>query len=278
MKPKYCIINGVQLDIDKAGIGVNDLALQRGYGIFDFFKIIDNKPVFVQFHLDRFYRSASGMHLTVKYSREELISQVLQLVAANDLPVSGVKLTLTGGYSSDGFTLGEPNLIITQSALPSYRDINGNGISIITWEHQRQMPEVKTIDYLMAVYLQPVLKERNAQDVLYHNNGLLSECPRSNIFIVNRNGQVLTPANNVLAGITRGRILELQTDIDIRPADITLEDLDNAAEVFITSSTKNILPVTRINNRVIGDGQPGFITQRLAGLLVEQIHLSTKGS
>lgn len=275
MNPKYCIINGVQLEIDKASIGVNDLALQRGYGIFDFFKIIDNKPVFVPFHLDRFYRSAERMRLPVKYTRDQLISQVMQLIAANDLPVSGVKLTLTGGYSSDGFTLGEPNLIITQSSLPAYRDINENGISIITWEHQRQMPEVKTIDYLMAVYLQPILKERNAQDVLYHNKGFLSECPRSNVFIVNGNGQVLTPANNVLAGITRGRILELKTDIDIRNADLSLDDLDNAAEVFITSSTKNILPVTKINHRLIGNGQPGPITQKLANLLVEQIHRST---
>ena len=264
-----CIINSELIPISKASVSVNDLGLQRGYGIFDYFKILDNTPVFLDDHLNRFYRSAESMRLTLKYSDVELKDQIHELMNINKMPVSGIKLTLTGGDSDDGFSLGSPNLIITQSPLPSYQPKGYvTGIKIVTHQHQRQMPGVKSIDYLMAVWLQPFIKQHNAQDVLYHNNNLITECPRANIFIVTKEEKVLTPAVNVLQGIIRSKVLSLEVPFTITEAGITLDDVYDAEEIFVTSTTKNILPVIQVDNHQVGDGTPGRITQIIAeGLL-----------
>jgi len=263
----YCVINGKLEDANSASIHISDLALQRGYGIFDYFKILNDQPIFLDDHLDRFYQSASQMRLDVGCSREELKKLIFSLLAKNDLADSGVKVLLTGGYSIDGFQPGKANLIITQSALPSYKDANKTGIRIITYKHQRQMAEIKTIDYLMAIWLQPVLKEQIAQDVLYFDNDLVTECPRSNIFIVTVNDRILTPARNVLKGVIRKNLLKFADQFNISEADITLNDLYNAKEIFVTSTTKNILPVVTVDDRIISNGIPGPVTTRLSLVL-----------
>ena len=154
----YCTVNGNLFDITKATIGINDLALQRGYGIFDYFKILNGRPIFLEEHLDRFYKSAANMRLAVGYSREAVKGMIHELIEINDLPDSGIKLLLTGGISPDGFRTGEPSLIITHAPLPTYGAFHSKGIKVITHKHQRQMPEIKSIDYLMAVWLQPLVE------------------------------------------------------------------------------------------------------------------------
>jgi branched-chain amino acid aminotransferase len=202
-----------------------------------------------------------------------LKGKISALIAKNNMPDAGIKLLLTGGYSSDGFSMGVPNLVITQSVLPSYKAHQSSGIRIITYQHQRQMPEVKTIDYLMAVWLQPTLQDAAAQDVLYYDhNGLITECPRSNIFIVTHDDRVLTPAKNVLKGIIRSQLLQCAGTHDISEALITRDDLYQAKEVFVTSTTKNILPVSQVDEHIINGGRPGVVTTELAATLHELIN------
>src|ERR1700733_729991 len=112
--PKYVWINGEIVPEAQAKIGVNDLSIHRGYGIFDFFKIIDNRPIFVDDHLNRFYRSAAAMNLDAGLERAALKQAIRSLMEKNDLPDSAIKLILTGGYSEDGYALGKPNLLIIQ--------------------------------------------------------------------------------------------------------------------------------------------------------------------
>jgi branched-chain amino acid aminotransferase len=271
----YCLVNDEIVAVDQAAIGINDLALQRGFGIFDYFKTLSGQPVFIDDHLERFYRSAKEMRLIVKYPPSDLKAMLKELMNKNDMPNSGIKLLLTGGYSPDGFNMGVPNLVVTQSGLPSYKSEHREGINIITHQYQRQMPSVKNIDYLMAVWLQPVIKERGADDVLYFSDNLITECPRANIFVVTGNNRVLTPANNILKGITRKQLLQLADSFDISEADITVDELKNAKEVFITSTTKNILPVKQIDDRVVGDGVRGGITGKLSQALVNIINEKT---
>jgi branched-chain amino acid aminotransferase len=263
----YCIINDKLISSSEAAVGINDLALQRGFGIFDYFKILNNQPVFLQDHLDRFFRSAATMRLAVPVSRERLIESLEMLIRRNGLPTSGVKLLLTGGYSTDGFNMGDPNLIITQAPLPAYGQ-NPAGIKIITYRHQRQLPAVKTIDYLMAILLQPNIVAQNAQDVLYYDHdGYITECPRANIFIVSHDGVVLTPAKNILKGIIRSQLLKMRDDYSIGERQITLDDLLQAKEVFITSTTKDILPVFQVDDCIINEGHTGPVTASLAAAL-----------
>lgn len=111
----YSFFNNEFLPIEKNLIHVSDLATQRGYGIFDFFKVVNGKPLFIEDYLTRFYKSAEVMSLTVSLSREELKKIIAELIQKNDVADAGIKMILTGGYSPDGYEIAKPNLIITQN-------------------------------------------------------------------------------------------------------------------------------------------------------------------
>ena len=265
MSTHYVWVNDSLIPADDAQVNISDLAVQRGYGIFDFFMTIDSQPVFLEDHLDRFFRSAVLMRLDIKMSRDEVRSRVNQLIKKNNLSDSGIKIILTGGFSPDGFNIAAPNLIITQQSFQIPRTMHENGLSIITHEYQRQFANAKTLDYLQAIWLQPVLKEKKADDVLYHSNGLILECPRANFFIVTKDDKVLTPESGMLKGVSRKQVLEISAEFYHTEArDVTLDELRNAKEAFITSTTKNILPVVKVDGKVLGDGRPGAITRALA--------------
>lgn len=265
MTDSYVIVNGSMLLADDATLRITDLSIQRGYGIFDFLKTIGGEPVFLEDHLDRFYSSAEQMRLPVNYSRSELNKLIYNLIRKNDIAESGLRITLTGGYSPDAFNISEEsNMIITQQELQINRDPE-KSISLITYEYQRQFATAKTLDYLKAIWLQPELKEKGADDILYHHDGFLRECPRANFFLISQNDEILTPSNNLLKGVTRKHILKVaQKNFKAAERELTLDDLMNAKEAFISSTTKNILAVTRIDDRTLGDGKPGEITRALS--------------
>ena len=258
-------LNNKFIEDDQAYLHVSDLSIQRGYGIFDFLRTMDGAPLFMDNHLDRFYASADALHLPVKKSREELSSVIHELIKKSSLSEAGIRITLTGGYSTDSYQIAEPNLVITCNPVKiSTQNDFEKGVSIITHEYQRELPHVKSINYLMAVWLQPLLKDKQADDLLYHRNNIITEFPRSNVFIVTAGNKLVTPARNVLKGITRKNILSLTKEIiQVEERDIILEELSDAPEVFLTATTKKIMPVIRINNKMVGNGKPGPVTTKL---------------
>lgn len=273
MDTKYVFINDSYVAADQASLLITDLAIQRGYGIFDFFKTIDHQTIFLEDHLDRFYHSAQKMHLTIGYSREELTQIISVLQEKNQIPNSGIRMTLTGGYSTDGYSLpAKNNLVISQQALNVRMDLDTKGIQIVTYDYQRSLSESKTLDYAMAIWLQPFIKENGANDVLYHHNGIIREVPRANFFIVNKEQEVITAKTGILKGVMRKNILNLQnTGLVVTARDFNLHDLQNASEAFISSTTKHIMPVLKINGKDVGDGKAGKITAQLSALLIEHV-------
>lgn len=270
---KYSIVNEEFISSEKASLLVSDLAIQRGYGIFDFFKTINDKPIFLECHLDRFFYSAEQMRLPIGISRNKLKDILHELIKKNNIPNSGIRITVTGGYSPDGYSIAEPNIIITQQILNIVEDISEQGIQIIIHPHLRQMCNAKTLDYLRAVWLQPLIKEKKAHDVLYCNNNLITECPRANFFIVTNDSKVMTPQKNILEGVIRKHILQLSNnEVEIIESDISVDDIKQCKEAFITSSTKNILPVLKIDGQQMGNGKTGEITLSLSKKLLEKIH------
>lgn len=264
-------INNTLLPAADAHIHISDMSVQRGYGIFDFFKIIHNRPVFLKEHLDRFFASARAMRLHCPLSREALIQAIEELIQKNELPQSGMRLTLTGGYAADGYSIHDPNLLLVQQPLQLTKELQP-GIRLITHEHQRQLPHVKSIDYLMAVWLQPHIRQQEASDVLYHQQGIITECPRSNFFIVNKHDELVTPGLNILAGITRKKLLELAAgSMTVKEAPVTIADLREAKEAFVTSTTKHLLPVIQIDDITIADGHAGPVTSALFGELINMV-------
>jgi len=266
-------INGAFLPASQAALQVSDLAIQRGYGIFDFFKTLDHLPVFLDEHLDRFYHSAEQMRLDPGKDREQLREVIRELAEQNNIANAGIKITLTGGYSPDGYSITRPNLIITQQPLKMPdKAVFQQGLRLMSYPHQRQMPQVKSLDYLMAIWLQPLIKEKGADDVLYQLNGLVSECPRSNFFIVTADDTVVT-STQPLKGIIRMKTLEIAgKQFKVEERELTLEEAYQAKEAFITSTTKHILPVVQLDGRMIGDGQPGDVTVMLKMELDDHIY------
>lgn len=145
------------------------------------------------------------------------------------------------------------------------KEAQEKGIKLMTVAHQRQLPSIKTIDYLMAIKMLPSMKEYGAQDILYYHAESVTECPRANFFIINKKGEIITPEKNILSGVTRKKLLQLSTKENpmVHVRDITLEEVYKANEAFITSTTKNIVPVVGVDHCVFGDGKPGPITRLL---------------
>lgn len=258
-------LNDRFLENAEAVLHVSDLSMQRGFAVFDFFRTMNGISLFMSDHLDRFYTSAKAMHLPVRQNKEELSSILTELVQKSGIQQAGVRIMLTGGYSADNYQPAEPNLLITCNPVNILTDTDfEKGISVITYEHQREMPHIKSINYQMAVYLQPLLKEKKAEDVLYYKNNIISEFPRSNVFIVTENNKLLTPGHNILHGITRKHVLSLAKDMmQVEECDITPDEMLAAKEIFLTSTTKKILPVISVNNQPIGTRNPGKFTTDL---------------
>ena len=125
MSNDYAIINGDFILKEDAKISVSDLSIQRGYAIFDYFRTINNQPVFLEDHLDRFFYSASQMNLKPGTDRDQIKKLIRQLIEKNNIPDSGIRITITGGYSEDGYSISKPNLLITQNAFTFNTDFHG---------------------------------------------------------------------------------------------------------------------------------------------------------
>ncbi len=241
------------LPLASAGVPATDLLVQRGYGIFDYLRVANNKPLFLEDHLDRFYNSAAIMRLDITETRAEVIKIVHQLIEQNNLPYSGIRLIIGGGDSADGYQITAPRLLVLQQPLIAPADkMPLKGIRLASYDFQRQLWEVKTTDYLMAIWLQPWMKSQNADDILYHQAGIVRECPRSNFFMI-KDGTLITPATHMLKGITRKNIISiaLANKIKIEERAITIEEIKMATEAFISSSTKRITPVCQIDDYIL---------------------------
>ncbi|TXK45754.1 amino acid aminotransferase [Pontibacter qinzhouensis] len=264
-KKVYAFIHHEFVPLTEAYLHISDLAIQRGYGIFDYFWIQRGQPLFFEDYLDRFYQSAGLMQLPVPLERRALREKALELIRLNNFPLSGMKLLLTGGYSESGYEPGTPNLVLIEQAVayPEQENVE-KGIKIITHEYQRELPAAKTINYNMGIRLIGQIKEKGAQDVLYHQNGIVTEFPRSNFFIVKQDNTIATPAREVLKGITRKNVLDLAAaTYATEEGNITFEDVQQAKEAFQTSTTKRIVPIVQINDTLIGTGKPGSVTLAL---------------
>lgn len=252
MKPLYCFAQNQISLLENAGVPVGDLLVQRGYGIFDYLRVSNNKPLFIEAHLDRLFNSAEIMRLSIALSKEELKKIVADLIEKNNIPFSGIRLIIAGGDAPDGYTITKPHLIIIQQPLDAPpAQMATKGIQLVSHFYQRQLAEVKTTDYLMAIHLQPWMKSQGGDDILYYNNDTVSECPRSNIFMVSQDNTIVTPARNMLKGITRKNIIAIAEahHLKLEQRDISLSEMKKAKEVFITSSTKRIIPVSRLDEQ-----------------------------
>ncbi|MFN6374790.1 MAG: aminotransferase class IV [Chitinophagia bacterium] len=250
MKETYCYTDKQFVKTKDGGLPISDLGIQRGYGVFDFFRVHRKKALFLEDHLDRLYHSAKIMRLDGCITRKHLYSIIDELINLNDYEHSGMRIMLTGGDADDGYSIQNPRLSIIQNTLaPPPLELPERGIRLASYNYQRQLSEVKTTDYLMAIWLQPWMKEKKADDILYYHDQHITECPRSNIFIITQDFKLITPEHGMLSGITRKNIIRVckKLNLALEERNIHLNEMRDAKGAFICSTTKRMMPVVKID-------------------------------
>ncbi|MBN1581560.1 MAG: aminotransferase class IV [Anaerolineae bacterium] len=262
-----CYVNGHIQPVSEGGIDVTDLGLQRGYGVFDYVPTCNGKLFHFADHLARLHRSAAALHLKLPIPDDKITSIADRLIAGSALERPALRLILTGGDAHAQPLFAQPNFIMIAENSRAYPDDAYKlGVELIAIYYQRELPHVKSINYLNALRLEPLRQEKGAFGILYHSQHGITECPRSNFFIF-RGDTLVTPKDNVLLGITRKVVLELiQDHFSIEERAIAFDELEAADEAFITSSTKGAMPVVRIDDLNIGDGSVGPRTKTIIDL------------
>ena len=262
-----CYFNGDLVPYDDLHIHVADLQIQRGYGIFDFFRSRKGSIPWLEDYMDRLFTSLELSGIEADLNRAQLFSIVQELQERNDLPNGAFKVLLTGGYSDNlESQTGKANLIILNRPWhgPGEKS-HRQGVNLIRDHFIRPNPEIKTLYYFNSLRQQKKLRDYDAVDVLYHSE-TISETSRANLFFV-RGDEVITPASHILKGITRKRVLTLYPEI--RVEDIETGQLYDFDEIFISSTSRDITPVVSVEGQQIGKGIPGPVTREIQAALLK---------
>lgn len=270
MAEPICYVNGAFIPLSQAVLPLGDLGLVRGYGVFDYGCTYSGVPFRLHDHVLRLEHSARAIRLDFPWQTNEVEALVHETLARNTwADHAGYKLILTGGATSDGFTPAhKPSLAVTIAPIKPYpTELLEAGAKLVSFETVREFPTVKTLNYINAIVAMDEAHKQGAVEALYRTpNGGVTECTRSNFFLF-KDGQLITARENVLAGVTRQVVLELAEDLcPIVYRDIRYAELVTADEAFITSTTKEIMPIRQVDDIVIGSGAPGPHTRRLMEL------------
>ncbi len=260
----YAYFNGQIRPVEQTAIGLTDLGLLRGHGMFDYFRTYNGRPFQWAYYWNRIVNSAAQMHLPLPITATEAHAIILDLLARSGQPDIAIRVLLTGGYAPDSLTVSQPNLLLIAEAVKVVQPADyEHGIRVILDDYVRSIAKVKSTDYKHVISMAETIRSADASDVLYHQNGQISELSRSNFFIINGN-RLITPNEHILFGITRQTVLDLaQPDFDIEERAVLLDEVFEADEAFTTSSIKMVLPVVQVGDRVIGNGKPGPKTKLL---------------
>lgn len=247
----------------EGSLSVRDLSILRGYGIFDYFKTLKGRPLFLEHYLNRFTRSAKAMHLPLSYSKDDLTALVYELLRRNGFDEdTGIRMLLSGGISMDSMSIGKPQLIMMQEGLPVPQS-SGLG-RLKSYPYQREASHIKSINYGLPIRLRAEGILDGYTDVIYFTENGISETSRCNVFMV-KNSIILTPSKGILYGVTRGQVIQCakEAGFTVKEQSITLTDLLEADECFITSTTKGILPIESVDDAVFPSHDITIKLQRL---------------
>ena len=266
MNTTYLYLNGDIVPASQAAISPFDIGLLRGYAVFDLLRTVNGRPFLLAEHLTRLRESAAHLGLSVPVGDEEIASVIAELLVRNRHEEATVRLVLTGGVSPDGMTFdtATPTFFIITSELHLPPDsLYSQGGKLLTHLHRREVPLAKTTNYLTMVQNRPLADEAGAMDLLYHDGEHVYEAASASVYFV-RGTTILAPRDSVLRGTVGSYVLDLARERhDVLFTDITLADAFSADEIFLTSTTRAVVPIVRLDDTVVGDGTPGPITREL---------------
>ena len=224
-----------------------------GTGLYETFRTLNHEPVFLEPHLDRLFKSAQAIDLTIASSQNKIVKMIARVVQQFDDPNQRVRILAVA-----------EKIIIYTSSLNLDPSIY-KGVSTITVPALRKTPEIKTTDYTTCLEAYKIAENNDCfETILLDNNNQVLEGSRSNVFWI-QGEKLFTRDGDVLPGVTR------QTVISRSPFSIFYEqlnqlDFDQVNEIFLTNSGSGIIPVVKVNSIQIGTGKPGPITVELLKL------------
>lgn len=272
----HVYINGTFFKKDEAKVSVFDHGFLYGDGVFEGIRSY-NKSVFrLKEHLDRLYESAHTIMLDIPLTKKEMTSAIVKTLQKNKLRDAYIRLVVSRGTGDLGL---DPKkcpratvIIITDRIVLYPEEFYKNGLEIITVPTVRNLPNALNPGVKSLNYLNNIMAKIEAANVGYKEaimlnyDGSVAECTGDNIFIVKK-GRLCTPPTHVgaLKGITRDAIIDLanKNKIAFTECILSRHELYNADEIFLTGTAAEVIPVIKIDGRLIGSGKPGAITKKL---------------
>ncbi|TKB65506.1 MAG: D-amino-acid transaminase [Nitrospira sp.] len=279
MVPNVAFVNGVFVPLAEARVSIEDRGFQFGDGVYEVIRTYKGRPFSLDAHLARLDRSATALDLTQPYSRVDWTRHVLEGIERAAYPESKIYLQITRGvaprdhaYADDAM----PTVVMTVREFhPLDRSVQATGVDAMTTEDIRWgRCDIKSVNLLANVLARQKVKRDRVFEAILVNAGLVTEGAISNVMVVQRGTVVTAPEGaRILSGVTRGIVLDLARHMGFPAQErfVSQAELYEADEVFLTGTTVEVLAVVRIDGKVIGDGRPGLITQRLAAGLTSLV-------
>jgi branched-chain amino acid aminotransferase len=269
-------IDGIVVAPGQAVVSVYDRGFLYGDAVFEVLRTYGGRPFALHEHLTRLKRSSERVFITLPVDESTLCKEVEAAIVAAGNEESYVRLVVTRGtgpLSLDPDTAERPlRVIIVEPVVPPPREAYVRGIVVATVRVQRATDEnaasgAKVTNYVANLLALREAKSRGAQEALVVDaRGRIIEGVSSNVFVVAKRRVVTPPeSSGILVGITRAHVLEAAVTLGftVDERDLAPEDVYGADEVFITSSIRELLPVVRVDERVIGGGAPGPVSRAL---------------
>lgn len=280
-------IDGKYYDERTAKISVFDHGLLYGDGIFEGIRAYHGRVFKLKEHIDRLFCSAKAILFDIPMTAEALMKAVVETCRRNKLRDGYIRLVVTRGIGTLGLNPNRcknPSVIIIADKIQLYPpEFYQKGMEIITVPTVRSLhsalnPAIKSLNYLNNILAKIEANNAGCEEAIMLNaEGFVAECTGDNLFIV-KEGKLLTPplSAGALYGITRKVVMEiaLASGLEVGEPNLTRYDLFNAEECFLTGTGAELVPVVKIDGRLIGNGRPGPVTRRL----VNQYHALTKTS
>lgn len=269
-------IDGQLVDESEAKVSVFDHGLLYGDGVFEGIRMYHNRIFKLREHIERLYWSAKAILLEVPMTPEELTRACVETCKANGLRDGYIRLIVTRGKGTLGLDprrCPKPSVIIIAATIQLYPEkYYQEGLTIVTVPTTRNLvnsvnPAIKSLNYLNNILARIEANNAGVEEaILLNTDGFVAECTGDNVFIVHK-GRLLTPplSAGALYGITRGTVLDAARDLGIPTGEpqLTRYDVYIADEMFLTGTAAEMVPVVKVDGRVIGDGKPGPVTLRL---------------
>jgi branched-chain amino acid aminotransferase len=280
-------IDGKYYDERAAKISVFDHGLLYGDGVFEGIRAYHGRVFKLREHIDRLFYSAKAILLNIPMSHAHIMRAVVEACRINKIRDGYIRLVVTRGVGTLGLNPNRcknPSVIIIADKIQLYPPaLYQKGMEIVTVPTVRSLhsalnPAIKSLNYLNNILAKIEATHAGCEEaVMLNAEGYVAECTGDNLFIVKK-GELLTPplSAGALYGITRGVVMELAEEegLAVSEPNLTRYDLFNADECFLTGTGAEIVPVVKIDGRVIGAGKPGPITRKL----VTEYHALTKHS